>query len=140
MARYRLSKTVPRISIENDARVWTIKITCTVPEGSADDPHVFVYQTSASEAGDTFFDVADSRDLSVIPVEGEEADSNLTATAGAQFNNIPFYRVAEAVFNCYNACEIDRIWEMVKMKVQNLSWELDALESDTWKETEYETI
>ena len=35
---------------------------------------------------------------------------------------------------------MERIWKMIKMKVKNLSWELDATESSEWKETESENL
>lgn len=140
MARYRLSKSVPRLDPTNTSPTWVMTVTCSVPAGSTDDPNVFVYQTSATAAGDTFFSVATSRDMSVLPVEGNEADENLTTLAGPSFNNVPFYRVATAKFDCNNACEMNRIWETIKTEVQNLSWEMDAIDSPTWTETEAEIL
>lgn len=140
MSRFRLSKTVPVLKVTNGAKVWGMTITCTSEDPSV-DAAVFIYQTSTNATdSDLFFDVADSRDMETIPVEENEPNPDLTYTAGPMFNNIPFYRVNKAVFNCYNASEIDRIWRMVKYKVQNLSWELDAIGGDAWQETDFETV
>lgn len=140
MSRYKLSKQIPTVVAKNEIRVWTMKVTCTVPTGSTDDPNIFVYQTSDDDEADLFFDVADSRDMAVIPAEGTSANANLTEGAGAGYNNVPFYRVNVAVFDCNNACEMNRIWSMIKTKLQNLVWELDAQDASTWTETEYEVL
>lgn len=138
--RFNLSRTVPILKVTEDAKVWAMTITCTTvdPEG---DPAIFVYQTASNETDDDlFFDVADSRDMATLPAEDNEPNPDLTDTAIPPFNNIPFYRVNKAVFNCYNASEMERIWKMIKYKAQNLAWELNAIDRPEWQETDFETV
>lgn len=138
MPRYKLTKTVPVIRAVHDLRQWVMTITCS-SEIEGEDVNVFVYQTATKDAdSDLFFDVANSIDMEALPIEGNDADPNLTDGAGAGFDNIPFYRASSATFSCNNAGEMERIWNMVKMKVQNLSWEKDAIESENWTEEEFE--
>ena len=136
---FKLSKTVPSITTNGDVRIWTMTATCS-PVTEGEDAAVFIYHVNVNNDPDLFYDVANRLDLEVIPVEGKEADPDLFTDASDGFVNVPFYRTTSATFNCNNACEMERIWKIIKLKVKNLSWELDATESSEWKETESENL
>lgn len=110
-------------------RSWSFSVTIECDDKHHDaDVNVLIYHThpeNSVNGEDPFVGVATLAQMSTIPVlESKEIADSMEFT-----KNIPFYRTSTVTFDCTNAIEAERIWTMLKVRIQQLVNEYKCAEN-----------
>ena len=115
-------------------RSWSFRVVVECDEDHPDaDNNVLLFHTDPKNSineEDPFVGVATLAQMSSVPaLESKELED-----AQDFVKNVPFYRVSTVTFDCTNATEADRIWNLLKVRIWQLVEEYKHAENLKTKE------